>query len=472
MRGRRILAAILAIAQVATCSSIVQAEEIASSLSATSVPTAQYYVTVPESINLGEISTEKETTTKYAIDVEIIDGVGGSVKIESSNVMLSNSKKEGETFVAYNSLEKVQVSKSTEVEGIWTVYPDDVKGISAGQYEGTANFVITYSRETPEGETVPLPDKDDTTSTIPPVVPDSGNSGSGNSGSGSTGSGSTGSGSTSSGSTGSGSTSSGSTSSGSSSTSSSTSLSDGKYMADVSMRKETDFSSASMCDALFANQVDITVSGSSALLTMYVIDPIPNYAADGTPLTNISFTYNGKTYSGSVNNSNQELRYFDTASGFIDVAGYYYTSKITVTLPVAALENTGSKTLICNAFVNAVMKTDVSFYVVLSNFVSGETTETTGAASDAGEVFSVLDSLEMESLDLSLEDELNGESDTLNSNGESNNTGTSSMISNLNELADLVSDSKAIRVIFIITMSLVAGITGYSGYIYYRRRKR
>ncbi len=243
-------------------------------------------------------------------------------------------------------------------------------------------------------------------------------------------------------------------------------------MADVSMRKETDFSSASMCDALFANQVDITVSGSSALLTMYVIDPIPNYAADGTPLTNISFTYNGKTYSGSVNNSNQELRYFDTASGFIDVAGYYYTSKITVTLPVAALENTGSKTLICNAFVNAVMKTDVSFYVVLSNFVSGETTETTGAASDAGEVFSVLDSLEMESLDLSLEDELNGESDTLNSNGESNNTGTSSMISNLNELADLVSDSKAIRVIFIITMSLVAGITGYSGYIYYRRRKR
>ena len=152
-------------------------------------------------------------------------------------------------------------------------------------------------------------------------------------------------------------------------------LSDGNYTAKVSMRNGNNFSSESMCDPLFYSYADIAVDGDTAKLKLYVIDPIPNYASEGTPLKDVVFIDNaGKQYSATLDTTSDPYYHFDANSAFISSAGNYPTTIITVTVPTQAITNSSNQTLKCQAYVNAVMKSTQTFYVVLSDFASGSTT--------------------------------------------------------------------------------------------------
>lgn len=217
---------------------------------------------------------------------------------------------------------------------------------------------------------------------------DEGNGGSGGNGSGNNGSGTGGSGSNDSGNNGSGNNNSGTGGNGNSSDSNGSgsgndgtvSLNNSNYTASVSIRKSTDVNSTSMCDPLFYSKADLVVNGDTTKVTMYVIDPIPNYPGEGTPLSNIVFQAGGTSFQASLDTANKVSRAYEAASGFISQAGNYYSDPITVTLPTSAVETSGSGSIQCSAYVNAVMKTTQKFYVVFSNLVEGEKTASSGQA--------------------------------------------------------------------------------------------
>lgn len=154
----------------------------------------------------------------------------------------------------------------------------------------------------------------------------------------------------------------------------------GTYTASVSMRKSDNINSVSMCNPLFYSRADLEVSGNSTKVTLYVINPIPRYAGEGTPLSNIKFIVNGSTYSGSIDTVNKVSRYFSTNEQFIPTAGNYYASPITVTIPTSAVENSADGKVKMSAYVNAVMKSTQEFYVVFGNWKSGETQSSGDAA--------------------------------------------------------------------------------------------
>lgn len=159
---------------------------------------------------------------------------------------------------------------------------------------------------------------------------------------------------------------------------------DGNYTCKVSMRKNDDINTVSMCNALFYSQADLKVSGNNTKVTLYVIDPIPNYASEGTPLSNVKFIANGKTYSASVDSGNKVSRYFGANEQFISKAGNYYASPITVTIPTSAVENSKNGKVKFSAYVNAVMNSTQEFYVVFSDWEKGET-ESSGEAEEIDE---------------------------------------------------------------------------------------
>ena len=145
------------------------------------------------------------------------------------------------------------------------------------------------------------------------------------------------------------------------------------FTCKIAMKKSTDFTANSMCNPLFYPKADLVVDGDNTKLTLYVIDPIPNYSAEGTPLKNVTFTYNGSTYAATVHSSDKVIKSFASASGFISTAGNYNSSPITVTLPTDAIKEAEDGKLTCSAYVNAVMKSTQNFYVVLTDFEKGET---------------------------------------------------------------------------------------------------
>ena len=155
----------------------------------------------------------------------------------------------------------------------------------------------------------------------------------------------------------------------------------GNYTCSVSMRKATDINSLSMCNPLFYKKADIAVNGDNAELTLYVIDPIPMYDKLGTPLTDISFLANNQSFAAQINSANKESKYFDFAAGFINNAGNYNASPVTVTVPKSAVINSQNGSLKCQAYVAVVMKTTQSFYVVLSDFTSENSDGTSSAGS-------------------------------------------------------------------------------------------
>ena len=154
---------------------------------------------------------------------------------------------------------------------------------------------------------------------------------------------------------------------------------DGNYTAKVSMRKNDNINAASMCAPLFYEKADLKVSGSNTKVTLYVIDPIPKYSSEGTPLSNAKVTANGKSYSANIDSGSKVSRYFKASEQFIPNAGNYYATPITFTIPTTAVEKSSDGKVKLSAYVNAVMKSTQEFYVVFSDWKSGET-ESSGEA--------------------------------------------------------------------------------------------
>ena len=150
------------------------------------------------------------------------------------------------------------------------------------------------------------------------------------------------------------------------------------FEASVDMRRADDFNKNSMCDPLFYEKADILMQGETAQLTLYIIDPVPKFAEEGTPLSNTKFIYEGKTYTAVESQDQKVDKAFAAAPGFIPEAGDYPTTPVKVILPKKAIEDSKNKKLKCGTFVNTVMKTDVEFFVVLDGL-----TETEGPAEEA-----------------------------------------------------------------------------------------
>ena len=145
------------------------------------------------------------------------------------------------------------------------------------------------------------------------------------------------------------------------------------YTAQFSIRKYDDIDSLSMCAPMFYSKADLKVNGDSTKVTIYVINPIPNYAEYGTPLSNIRITANESNYSASLNTKSKVSRYFDYSDQFIPESGNYYASPITFTIPTSAVEDSADGTVKMTAYVNAVMKSTQEFYLVFSDWESGAT---------------------------------------------------------------------------------------------------
>lgn len=435
----------------------------------------EYYITVPEEINLGILSKEAENKIPYAVAIELKNGTKGEVKIESEDAVLTKQSDQEtrnayslgatETLRVYNTLSQNVFTGSGAIEEQWIIYPEDVQKVSQGTYTGVGNFIITYTSTATNLDS----DKPDTSE---PQVDDNGSDSIVPQPESNTAVPNT------------------SEPEVDSTTGTTDVGTNGNYTAEVSMRKENNFSDASMCNVLFAKDVDILVSDNQATITIYVIDPIPTFPDDGTPLSNVIFTYSGVQYKAQVVSGGENNRYFAADGAFISSSGNYPTSKIVVTLPSAAIADSTSQQLTCQAFVNAVMKMDVNFYAVFTNVQAGQTEDleetdnevididvdldttiesdfttntTSGTTNYSNGAYSRDDSLGEEGI---LDEDINETEEA-----DESQTSDSSVIHNLNTLTKMISDSKAIRIVFTVTMCVVAAIVGYSGYIYYRRRR-
>lgn len=152
----------------------------------------------------------------------------------------------------------------------------------------------------------------------------------------------------------------------------------GVYTAKVSMRKSSDISKASMCQPMFYDYADITIEKNVATVKLYVIDPIPKYPKEGTPLKDVTFTTSAGTVKASVDSINKKNLAYAADGSFILKAGTYPSDVITVKLPVSAIENSAQGTILCSAYINVVMKTTQSFYVVFSDIKKVSSTSADG----------------------------------------------------------------------------------------------
>lgn len=301
-----------------------------------------YSVNIPEGIYMGSISSAADINYKYDVNFSV-DNENGSVIVSSDKTVDlilegSGKKTNNNSITCYNTFDTYEFTKNSSAQGNILIKKEDIAKVPQGRYVGSLNFYIKYQdnmkptpnptpispNPTPNPNPTPTPKPNPPLSPIPPQP-------------------------------------------------NNPSITEGSYICDVSMRQGSDFSTESMCNKLFYKKADIVYKDGNATLTLYVIDPIPNYASYGTPLSNINFSYNGSTYSASLNNSAKVAKSFDVAQGFIPEAGNYYTSLVTVTLPVKAIEESVNGKLTCSAHIDAVMNITQSFYVVLSNLQKGQT---------------------------------------------------------------------------------------------------
>lgn len=327
-----------------------------------SVPAAgaTYAVVIPEGLHLGTLDANQEFQQDYTVSVEIYNSdkpVTVTVSAEDSFSMMRTDRQDAvEQMLCYNAFETAVFHTSGQAAGRLTISKREIAAAAPGRYAGTLQFTISSNKQ--EGGEVPSPDVSPqptampkptaapqptitpkptvapqptitplpTASPLPTATPKPVDEDS--------------------------------------------ITEDGHYTATVSMRKETNFNEISMCNKLFYPQVDIERKGDMATVTMYVIDPVPQFANEGTPLRNLSLTYNGKNYPVQVNDGSKVMKQFAAAPGFIAKAGEYSATPLVVTLPIKALTDSINQAVRGRAFVSAVMKQDVDFYVVFSDLVS------------------------------------------------------------------------------------------------------
>lgn len=324
-----------------------------------SAATASYYVEIPESMDLGTLDAQKDFEQGYTVRVSMEDKAETNRVTISADEQFSMSRLETETektahsLICHNDFPTKSFTQSGSADGMLTIAKEDIAVAPQGRYSGTLQFRIQYEREPkptpvvptdkPSETATPTPTKQPTptpTATIKPVptstptiqptvkptVPDS---------------------------------------AGNQTT---------YYKGTVTMRKATDFDTISMCNALFHSNVEIASKDGIATITMYVVNPIPQFADTGVPLKDVNLNYQGSNYAATVK-TEKVLKQFHAAPGFIEKAGEYGASPIVVELPMQAIEDSKEGKLMCSAFVDAVMKATQEFYVVFDDLVQVEGAE-------------------------------------------------------------------------------------------------
>ncbi|MFI3325863.1 MAG: PT domain-containing protein [Clostridia bacterium] len=309
---------------------------------------SSYSVTIPSSINTGDLSPSEENIIDYSLSVENYDPDLGQVVVSSnSSANLEHTKENNEKLTITNNFDTAIIIENTEVYGNISIDPNDVRVALQGDYSGTISFTLEYQYFGNEGLTTPTPVPTTTpmptvvptatptptvkpTATPTPTVKPTATP----------------------------------TIAPTSSPEALDDLPDGTYTADVSMLQYYNTSQYSMCDVLFYNTADIVVSGDNAELTLYVIDPIPNFSSYGTPISDVWFEYEGKEYTATVSGTS-ETKYFDADGSIISENGNYSVSKLTVTVPKQAILDACDTALVCSPYVDAVMMSRQQFYVIL-----------------------------------------------------------------------------------------------------------
>ncbi len=336
-------------------SALEESNQSATIQAAVGAATASYYVEIPQSMDLGTLDAQKDFEQGYTVRVSMED------KSETNRITISadeqfsmsrlETEKDSHSLICHNDFPTKSFTQSGSADGMLTIPKEDIAAAPQGRYNGTLQFRIQYERgpkptpvvptdkpsetatptptvqPTPTEPVKPVPTSTPTIQpTMKPTMPDS------------------------------------------------TGDQTAYYRATVTMRKATDFDTISMCNALFHSNVEIASKDGVATITMYVVNPIPQFADEGVPLKDVNLTYQGSNHAATVKNE-KVLKRFDAAPGFIEKAGEYSASPIVVELPMQAVEDSKDGKLMCSAFVDAVMKATQEFYVVFDDLVQVESAE-------------------------------------------------------------------------------------------------
>ena len=105
----------------------------------------EYTVTVPESANMGTLSTEKDNVTGYSVEVDAAN-LNGELTISAP---AAGNLTNGDNTLAFaNSFGSQSVTEDAtdqKLNGTLTVSGEDVAKAAAGNYTGTTTFTISYA---------------------------------------------------------------------------------------------------------------------------------------------------------------------------------------------------------------------------------------------------------------------------------------------------------------------------------------
>ena len=157
----------------------------------------------------------------------------------------------------------------------------------------------------------------------------------------------------------------------------------GSYEMGITMMKATDKTTASMCNSIFAPTADVTLTDDATVIKFYVAYPIPNYPNAGTDgtLKDVVATYDGEEYAAEIDITTKATKTFtaDSSSTIfgISTGDELETEAMTLTLPEEAITTVLSDGISISAYVNAVMNSTQTFYLVGSNLtaVGGSSSE-------------------------------------------------------------------------------------------------
>ena len=109
------------------------------------VSTPDYTITVPSTVALGTLSTEKDNSLPYTVDVAA-SNLNGTLSVSAPET--GNLTNGDNTLAFANSFGTQNVTADTEngkLSGAISVSASDVAAAAAGNYTGTTTFSITYS---------------------------------------------------------------------------------------------------------------------------------------------------------------------------------------------------------------------------------------------------------------------------------------------------------------------------------------
>ena len=109
------------------------------------VSTPDYTITVPSTVALGTLSTEKDNSLPYTVDVAA-SNLNGTLSVSAPET--GNLTSGDNTLAFANSFGTQNVTADTEngkLSGAISVSASDVAAAAAGNYTGTTTFSITYA---------------------------------------------------------------------------------------------------------------------------------------------------------------------------------------------------------------------------------------------------------------------------------------------------------------------------------------